>query len=246
MPILLGIDFETTGLDPKTDKVIEVGMALWDTDHGLIEATSALFCLPNVTLSLEIESLTGISQQMMEEFGTFNPLDESWDVMQDWFELADYTVAHNAPFEQSFLRAWPGMDGLADMNPWIDTMTDIPGHEGKRLSYLAADHGFVNPFPHRALPDVLTMLTVLAKYDFAEIERRATAPQTRLWIQFPYDETRKKNEAVKALGFKWEPNHKAWHRTLPDFLASEVTQKAQEAGFQVFVQELKEAEVLQA
>jgi len=231
MALLCGIDFETTGLCPKTDKVIEVGMALWDTRDGLIECESFLLNWEDLAVPItpEITALTGLRPEVVKEWGKTHSFEGR--KIAEYFRLADYTVAHNAPFEEGFLRAWPGLDGLADMNPWIDTKEHIPGHEGKRLTYLAADHGILNPFPHRALPDVLTMLTVLAKYDFREVERRALAPKQVIRIGFPYDPTGEKNKAVKALGFGWNPDLKVWTRTAPDFEAQNVIQKAVEAGF---------------
>ena len=41
--ILLSLDFETTGLDPANDRVIEVGAVLWSTaQHRVLAAVDCL------------------------------------------------------------------------------------------------------------------------------------------------------------------------------------------------------------
>ena len=46
----------------------------------------------------------------------------------------------------------------------------------RSLPYLAADHGFLNPFPHRALFDVMTMIQIAGMYDINEILKYADSP----------------------------------------------------------------------
>ena len=64
--ILLGLDFETTGLNFDTDRITEIGAVLWDTKEGkpialhnhLVKHDDA----PPITE--EVEQLTGITQAM--------------------------------------------------------------------------------------------------------------------------------------------------------------------------------------
>ncbi|MEG7787053.1 hypothetical protein U2388_15000, partial [Listeria monocytogenes] len=63
---------------------------------------------------------------------------------------------------------------LAPINsvPWLDTRYDLPHEEepeSRKLKHLACDLGFTNPFPHRAVTDVLTMCRVTASHDFGAI-----------------------------------------------------------------------------
>ena len=87
--------------------------------------------------------------------------------------------------------------------PWIDTCTDVPyppSVGSRTLRYLAADHLFINPFPHRAIFDVMTMLTVLSHYNVEEIAVLAKSPVIHVQAKVGYDE----REKAKARGYMWE------------------------------------------
>lgn len=227
MTLLLGIDFETTGLDPEKDKIIEVGCCVMDTDTWQpVWAKSGLIDHGSIELSKEITTLTGITTEMLAR-GCY-PYEIDSFLPSNYMNI-EYLVAHNAAFEQSFINnnEFLGCLDILDQElPWIDTKTDIPGHEGKKLTYLAADHGFVNPFPHRALFDVMTMFKVLSCYDFKEIERRVLADKVTLIANVPYDD----REKAKALGFQWQsvvPGK--WAKRVPDFEADTEIHKAERA-----------------
>ena len=96
-------------------------------------------------------------------------------------------------------------------------MTDLPLPEDlktRKLSHLAADHGFLNPFPHRALFDALTSLRLLSSYPLEEVIRYAGAPAVTLvaW-NLPFE---RKDEAKNA-GFQWDPAARRWFKTVKDF-----------------------------
>lgn len=229
MAILLGIDLETTGLNPETDQIIEVGCILWDTStHVLLNTYSTLIkghSIPN-----EITDLTGITQESFE-YG--KDLQKIITSLNTAISQADYLVAHNAEFEKSFLK--PYFFNFDSMK-WIDTKTDIPYKPGKgngTLSEIAMSHGVFNPMPHRALTDTLAMMQVLAQYPFEEVERYAKAQNVQLIVTFPFDETRKKQAAVKALGFYWEPGSKQWRKPCKDFLAEAQASQIRAAGLNV-------------
>ena len=98
MALLLGIDLETTGLDPQKDKIIEVGWTLFDSNgYKCLRAKSSLVYL-GLQLSKEIEALTGITSEMLDSSGV--ELSTAFSCPS-----FDYFVAHNASFEKSFLKA---------------------------------------------------------------------------------------------------------------------------------------------
>jgi DNA polymerase-3 subunit epsilon len=236
MPIVLGIDFETTGLDSKQDRIIEVGAVLWDAStHKPIEMFSQLVRPDGMTeFPPHVLEITGLDWHRCF-FSGFSMSDVGSQLLK-LSRCADYFVAHNVPFEKSFIPqiydavdAWESERAAA--LPWIDTKTDIAKHVGKRLIHAAAEEGMLNPFPHRALPDVLTMLTLLSKFDFAEVERYAQAPTITLAIKFDYDPTREKNNRVRALGYHWEADTKDWRKPVKSFSQDDEQTKAAEAGF---------------
>jgi DNA polymerase-3 subunit epsilon len=120
-------------------------------------------------------------------------------------------VAHNGlAFDRQVLKAWAEKYGL-DWQPdklWIDTKTDIeiPSRNSTRLVYLAADHGFLNPFPHRAMFDVMTMMTILSRYDLDKVIEVAKSPTLTLRAMVSYDD----RELAKARGYHWQSETKQW------------------------------------
>lgn len=242
MAILLGLDFETTGLNPSTDKIIEIGYALWDTTtNKLLKSYSNLIDSEGLEIPSEIEALTGISYELVGLRGSLygGVFSELSLIAED----VDYFVAHNAEFEKSFLYSHGVLDCLENSEAfplsivdWIDTKTDIPYKPGKgkgTLNDIAMCHGVYNPMPHRALPDVLTMMQVLSQYDFAEVERYAKTPTVTMVCTFPYDETGKRQDLVKSQGYYWNPQAKWWYKPIKAFFVDEETARMTELGLKV-------------
>lgn len=206
---LFGLDFETTGLDPEADVVTEVGAVLWDTDRRsplIVENFFVYHETPNV--SMEITKKTGIHQSDLENFGLSS--EEGFHRMMEVMALSDAVVAHNGNlFDRPFQRNWSkrilaSPSKVAERLPWIDTQVDIAYPEEittRRLSYLAAEHGFLNPFAHRAVFDVLTMLIVLDKYDLSDILYSASQPTCLIQAVVSYDD----RQLAKDNQFYWNP-----------------------------------------
>lgn len=221
--LLCGFDAETTGLQVNSDRIIEVGAVLWDTDRKAPLRLLSHFIYPpeNVVVSEEITKITGIELIDLERWG-HTPC-EGFGILFDFMKDADVMVAHNGTaFDKPFLEAEAARNNLADEMPqlhWLDTSIDIPFPESiktRKLTHLAAEHGFVNPFAHRALSDVLTMLKVLALYDINEVLRVSKEPNIILVakIKKPWEdiapEGRKEVDKAKARGFRWDGDRKRW------------------------------------
>ncbi|MCB0349423.1 MAG: hypothetical protein KDD37_11355, partial [Bdellovibrionales bacterium] len=68
--LVLGLDLETSGLNPKTDKIIEIGVVLWCTaSHRPIQVYSDLIAWPDLTVSEEVTQITGITTEDTAKFG---------------------------------------------------------------------------------------------------------------------------------------------------------------------------------
>jgi DNA polymerase III subunit epsilon len=231
--LLLGIDFETTGLNPEIDSIIEVGMVFWDKVSGPVRLDNFLVN-HDIQLDPAITDITGITTSMCEDYGRAQAVGLKY-VMQ-WVAAADILVAHNAPFDREFLRNWCLRNEIEfPTKIWIDTNLDLNSQMNPRFSrklvYMAADHGFLNPFPHRAVFDVMAMLQVLSKYDLDETIRYSQLPSIEIEAVSKYEQ----KDLVKAAGYRWFGETKQWKKIIKqDTLELEQT-KASEAGFRVGV-----------
>lgn len=95
-PVVL-FDTETTGLNPATDRVIELAAIRWD-QFGRHEFSAVIN--PGVQVSAEITKLTGITQEQVD---AGMPVFEAWAQIRDFMYGVSLLVAHNAPFDLSFL-----------------------------------------------------------------------------------------------------------------------------------------------
>jgi DNA polymerase-3 subunit epsilon len=204
--LLLGYDLETTGLDPAVDVITEVGMALWDTEaKTIVRMMNFLVQTPdNPTWNEQVLALSDITPEVCATHG----YDSERGLKQFllWYQSADITVAHNGrSFDIKFIASWAEKHGYAlPEKPMIDTLVDLESQLNprfsKKLPYLAADHGFLNPFPHRALFDVVTMLKILSQYDLDEAILMANTPSVQLIAEVSFDQ----KDLAKARGFYWK------------------------------------------
>ncbi|HSC69539.1 MAG TPA: 3'-5' exonuclease [Cellvibrio sp.] len=93
-------DFETTGLSPDVgDRAIEIGAVL--IENGKITDRFQQLMNPGIRIPLFIENLTGITNGMVKTARN------NGEVMADFFDFiaGRNLVAHNASFDERFLRA---------------------------------------------------------------------------------------------------------------------------------------------
>lgn len=97
---LVVFDFETTGLSPDMgDRAIEIGAVL--IENGKITDRFQQLMNPGIRIPLFIENLTGITNGMVKTERN------NAEVMRDFFDFIEgrNLVAHNASFDERFLRA---------------------------------------------------------------------------------------------------------------------------------------------
>jgi DNA polymerase III epsilon subunit-like protein len=155
----VALDFETTGLDARTARVIEIGAIRFDPD----QTEHTAFCTlvnPGVIVPAVITRITGLTQadidasEMTPEVA-FRTLHR--------FIGALPVLAYNAPFDVKFLLAEYDRLGLSHAVRFVDVL-DLARRNLTLRSYklaAVAAHLGVSIVPtHRALDDAQTALLV--------------------------------------------------------------------------------------
>ncbi|GGY26697.1 exonuclease domain-containing protein [Paludibacterium paludis] len=205
--LLLGLDLETGGTfhsPPEANFITEIGLVLWDTEFAQPVDLLSLLFKPEQPVAPETAEYTGITDDMLARHG--RPADiRTLQPIANLMQKADYLVAHNGrEFDRPLMEAAYRRFGLKmPATPWLDTQYDIDyprSCTGRSLIYLAGFHGMVNPFPHRAVTDVLTMLTILSRYDLAAV----IANSQRKWLIVQANVGYEEREKAKEKGFRWQ------------------------------------------
>lgn len=147
------LDLETTGLNPKYDKIIEVG-AVKVRNGEIIDRFQQLI-RPGIALPEKITGLTGITQEeLLEAKDSEKVIPQILDFLED-----DVILGHSVMFDYSFLKK-----AAVNQNLWkpeqshlgIDTLRlsriYLPELPSRRLTDLCLHYG-IEHHAHRALGD---------------------------------------------------------------------------------------------
>lgn len=143
------IDFETTGLSPDESVVIEIGAVKLNSMMGVMSKYTTRVALPEgVEVPEFITNLTGITS---DDLIGATPSDTAFEYLKE-FIGGDYIVAHNAPFDLSFLYKY-----LPDEDyHFIDTRAIIKliePEESAKLQDVVKRYGINYENHHHALSD---------------------------------------------------------------------------------------------
>lgn len=159
-PIVV-IDFETTGLAPRHDHIIEIGAVRIRGDE-IVDELSMLID-PGISIPQKITDITGITTAMVRGQPTFDAIAR---------QLLDFIgdaalAAHNAPFDLGFLRESLKRCGLAWQGPVIDTLSfarkAYPTLKTHKLGSVCRHLGIKLKDAHRAVHDARATAMVLQR-----------------------------------------------------------------------------------
>ena len=175
------IDLEMTGLNAKTDKILEVA-AIRVRDGKETEAFSAVVN-PGVALNEKVRELTGISQEQADDGA---PLDET---LQSFLEFLadDVLVGQNVIFDFSFLKQWAVNHKIVLEKQAVDTLKlarqFLPVEQKKDLESLCAYFEIPRVNAHRALDDARETAQIFEKMKqlYGEGQGVAFAPKPLLY-----------------------------------------------------------------
>lgn len=173
----VSLDLETTGLEPKKDRIIEIGAV--KIRDGQIQETYATLVDPQTKIPERITELTGISSQMVEgkPFGQ-----EAVKGLLDFCgELP--LLGHNIMFDYSFVKHSAVNMGMDFEKKGMDTLklarNLLPDLESKSLQNLRQYYHLPQEEAHRALEDALTTFRLYERLreEFEEKNPQFFCPQ---------------------------------------------------------------------
>lgn len=206
------LDTETTGLDSKNEKVIELAMlsVLVDTATGLPVGPVAVyesFEDPGKPIPQQITEITGIDDSMVRGMR----IDDA--AVTALVQAADVVVAHNAGFDRPFVEArFPVFAGKAWGCSFLGIDWKKEGSGSAKLAFLASERGWFYD-AHRAQVDCHALLQVLAaplangQTGLARL--MAGLGQTRYKLRAtgaPFEA----KDKLKARGYRWDGEGRVW------------------------------------
>lgn len=150
MDAYVSIDLETTGLNPKTDKIIEIGGV--KVIGGNITETFSAFVNPGRKLEPKITELTGIRDKDLEGAPS---IEEVFPKLQLFLEELPL-LGHSVLFDFSFLKKAAVNQKLTFEKQAVDTLKIarkyLQSLESRSLGALCKYYGIPH-YAHRALAD---------------------------------------------------------------------------------------------
>ncbi|MBQ8189632.1 MAG: 3'-5' exonuclease [Lachnospiraceae bacterium] len=145
------VDVETTGLDPKKDKITEIGAIRIENGQKIAEFHSLVN--PGRKLDERIVELTGLTDEKLKQAPFIT------EVIKDFlsFETTGCLMGHSVLFDYSFLKRAAVNAGESFEKTGIDTLAIARKYlqdlESRALPYLCR-HFQIEHKAHRALSDV--------------------------------------------------------------------------------------------
>lgn len=206
------LDTETTGLDSKSEKVIELAMLSVQVDLATGQPVGpvtvyASFEDPGKPIPPQITEITGIDDTMVAG----QRIDDA--AVAALVQAADLIVAHNAGFDRPFVEArWP----VFATKPWNCSFMGIDwkkeGSGSAKLEFLAAERGWFYD-AHRAQVDCHALLQVLstplADGHTGLARLLAGAGQTRYKLRATAAPFESKDK-LKSRGYRWDGEGRVW------------------------------------
>lgn len=213
----LSLDTETTGIDPKTCKVLEIGIRAFayscvDGSILRIVDTYDAFQDPGEPISEEITGINGITNEMVA--GKSIDLDR----VRSMLDVASIVIAHNAGFDRPFVEAMGPMPSkvwaCSDKQIEWKATHGLPSAQLQTLCWL---HGFYS-LAHRAGSDAASLVRLLATRNartgntyLLELLEMSRLPWIRVSAyRSPYET----KDVLKRRRYQWDSDNKVWHRTI--------------------------------
>lgn len=207
------LDVETTGLDPKTDRAIEVACVLFDLDSATSISSYASLMRAE---SNAAEAVNRISEDALH---VAPEPEQVWRSVAHFVSRADVVLAHRCDFDRSFTP-----DPIASLRPWACTKFHVEwplGTPGDHLIHLALSHGVGIVSAHRAMTDCDILARLMSRVavdgpsrgwpSLQEMIEKAMRPRVKVVSLAPFDD----KDTVKSHGFAWDSAARVWWKDMP-------------------------------
>ena len=167
------VDLETTGLNPKKDRIIEIG-AVRVRDGKVTDTFQQLIC-PRQQIEERVEKLTGITQQDLEGKPSIQ------EILPQIGEFLgeDILLGHSILFDYSFLKRTFTNEKIPFERQGIDTLKIarkyVTDCSSKKLESLCQHYGITHQ-AHRALGDALATVELYQKLAEQYFEEESFSP----------------------------------------------------------------------
>jgi DNA polymerase-3 subunit epsilon len=211
------VDTETTGLSHDTDKIIEIGLVVFEYDpasgqaYRVLETYGALED-PGFPITAEITEITGITNEMVAG----KRIDDT--KVAALVSEASLVVAHNSKFDRPFLeQRFPVFESL----PWGCSFAQVDwtgeGLGARSLDYIAFQFGFFFD-AHRAEADCQALLEILQqplpRSNVKVLKAMLDQLPQKDWTVYALNSAFETKDLLKARSYYWDAARKTWHRTL--------------------------------
>ncbi|MBQ8619557.1 MAG: PHP domain-containing protein, partial [Clostridia bacterium] len=163
------VDFETTGLNPRKNRIMEIGAVR--IRNGQVVEEYSKFVNPQEPIPQEVVDLTGISDAMVANAGT---AETEIPKLLEFIGGAAF-AAHNAKFDYSFLTEECKRLGIEISMPVIDTLEFsrrmYPSLKSHRLGAVCKSLGISLKNAHRAVHDARATAQMLNRMLGTAIEK---------------------------------------------------------------------------
>jgi DNA polymerase III alpha subunit (gram-positive type) len=212
--VMLGLfyDLEATDKDVKTARITQIAFSICDLEKKkeLFHYSGLVIPKGDFEIHPDAAAITGLDKQQLVEWGCEQ--EEVLSLFVLYLQDVDYLIAHNLHnYDLPLLKAECERVGVVynTLPGLIDTRYDLPlpAHiETRKLTYLGAEHGIVNPSAHSARHDTDIMIKLFFMYPLDLILARSKSPNVWVKAGVTFDT----KEKAKDKKFMWDVKNKIW------------------------------------
>lgn len=205
------------GMDPKSDKIIEIGILSFSFTNGdgIINIFDSYNELqdPGKPIPAEITKVTKITDEDVKGKAI------DWNLVYSILSQSHVIICHNSQFDRNFLELQTPdvIKKVVEKKPFACTIADIDwkgrGYESSKLEYLNFKLGYFYE-GHRAIVDCWATLNLLIQEEGAFDELKSNVRRKEAIIcavNAPFD----KKDMLSARKYRWSDGTKSlpkcWH-----------------------------------